>query len=197
MWHDFLKNSFPSAWLGDQGVCVSCARWLLPLLACVSWDLTQRALRIYADWLGCMWAIFAGQEPAVAVCAAHSLTCRCESDITQKVNSPNAIRRVSYERYCALSEWLHSSPARPPRADWRDAIANPIKTHDSVFTACRSFLAWGLIVFAALLPLITDSTRETSVGFPSRNLIKAAVSLSDFGPRQLINLFVFFFAAVH
>jgi len=64
---------------------------------------------------------------------------------------------------------LHSSP-RPPRADWRDAIANPIKTHDSVFTTCRSFLAiaWGLIVFAALFSFSSPS--ETSVGFRSRNL---------------------------
>jgi hypothetical protein len=62
--------------------------------------------------------------------------------------------------------------------------------------AAHSWLAWGLIVFAALLSFSSPS--ETSVGFSEpKSEIKAAVSLSDFGARQLINLFVFFFAAVH
>ena len=91
---------------------------------------------------------------------------------------------------------LHSSP-RPPRADWRDAIANPIKTHDSVFTTCRSFLASvGFNCFCRTFQLLI-TIRDFCWFSEPKSEIKAAVSLSDFGARQLINLFVFFFAAVH
>lgn len=122
-----FEKCHPSAWLGSANQKDSSLH--------ASVDVVTFATGLCVSWCDCItlcsqtfdsvawWAIFAGRVPAVAVCA---LTCRCESDITQKVNSPNAIRRVSYERYCALSECLlHSSShgrRREPIGEMRSQI---------------------------------------------------------------------------
>jgi hypothetical protein len=169
-------------------------RWLLPL-ACVSW--CDTACTVYADWLGCMWAIFAGRVPAVTVCVQRTLSHMQMREwyYTKGEFSKCHSARKLWEILC-FERVLHSSP-RPPRADWRDAIANPIKTHDSVFTTCRSFLASvGFNCFCRTFQLLITNPDFCWFSEP-KSEIKAAVSLSDFGARQLINLFVFFFAAVH
>jgi hypothetical protein len=193
---DIIFEQFhPSAWLADQRVSLCAATFATAGLRLVRCDaactlcIMQTNSRLHVSDF--RWPSASSRR----VCSALSHMQMREWYYTKGEFSKCHSARKLWEILC-FERVLHSSP-RPPRADWRDAIANPIKTHDSVFTACRSFLAWGLIVFAALLLLISSGPPRLLLVFRSRNLIKAAVSLSDFGPRQLINLFVFFFAAVH
>lgn len=161
-WHNFLNNFIHERLTSKPKSQFVFAVTFATAAACVSWDVTRSLHCLYANRVSRLhvsdfrWPSASSRR----VCSALSHMQMREWYYTKGEFSKCHSARKLWEILC-FERVLHSSP-RPPRADWRDAIANPIKTHDSVFTACRSFLAWGLIVFAALLLLITA---ETSVGF--------------------------------